>query len=130
MKIVKMSFFSMVLTLPLTSSFTSASEIVTLRDSLKAYEVKIIPAITPTIIAIIDTQYPSNVEIHSRGPSKGMNGTFINQSAIVGTNQPINAPIIGGIMMSIAFSPLDNPKTASLFNIHRLFSLQYIHKVD
>src|SRR5690625_2392526 len=95
---------------------------VILSVSRKAYEVKIIPAINPITIAIIGTQYPSNVSTHSIASLKGMNGNLINHSAIIGANQPSTAPKIGGIIMSVALSPFDNPRTVLSFNVYRLYS--------
>src|SRR5690625_6489892 len=103
---------------------------VILSVSRKAYEVKIIPAINPIPIAIIGTQYPSHVSIHSSASLKGMNGNLINHSAIIGANQPSTAPKIGGIIISVALSPFDNPRTDSSFNICRLRSEEHTSELQ
>src|SRR5690625_2079269 len=122
MKMAEISCLLSVATCPLTSNFTSSSEMVILSVSRNAYEVKIIPAINPITIALIGTQYPSHDSTQSSAHLKGTNGNLINQSAIMRENQPSTAPNTGGIIMSVSLSPFDNPRTVLSINVYRLFS--------
>src|SRR5690625_6327213 len=121
MKMAEISCLLSVATCPLTSNFTSSSEMVILSVSRNAYEVKIIPAINPITIAIIGTQYPSHVSTHSSAPLKGTNGNLINHSAIMGENQQRMPPKTGGLIIRFVFSPFSNQRTVLSFNVYHLF---------